>query len=128
MAMNLSGLLVYFDEAQRREFIREEIVGTYEPFSDALSVKDWELGKTSIALLAFSESTIDYIALAKKGRRVATSKFRVEFSGMVDLDSISVDGIESRLSERIRPHFIRTSRGMGGHIPDKTWLALIDVN
>lgn len=123
----MSGLLVYFDETQRRDLIREEIEGTYEPFSDALSVKDWELERTSIALLAFSESTIDYIALARKGRRVATSKCRIEFSGMVNLDSISVESVESRLSERIRPHFIKASRGTGGLVPEKTWQALIDV-
>jgi|SRR5579864_1859943 len=123
----MSGLLIYFDESQRRDLIREEIDGIYEPFSDALSVRDWEFGKTIIALMAFSESTIDYISLAKKGRRVATSKFRVEFSGMVNLESISIQSVESRLSNRIRPHFINASRGAGGLVPEKTWLALIDA-
>jgi hypothetical protein len=122
----VSGLLVYFDEVQRREFIQDEI-GVYEPFSDALSVKDWEIGQVSLALLGFSESTIDYIALAKKGKRVATAKSHVGFSGLVSLDSISVELLESRLNERIRPHFIKTARGIGGLVPEKTWAALIDA-
>jgi hypothetical protein len=126
MPRNMGGLLVYFDEAQRRDFIQDEL-GVYEPFSDTLSVKDWEIGQVSLALLSFSESTIDYIALAKKGRRVATVKFHVGFSGLVSLDSIPLESVESRLNERIRPHFIRTARGMGGLVPEKTWVALIDA-
>jgi hypothetical protein len=126
MPRNVSGLLIYFDEIQRRDFIQEEL-GVYEPFSDTLSVKDWEIGQVSLALLGFSESTIDYIALAKKGKRVATVKFHVGFSGLVNLQSISVESLESRLNERIRPHFIKTARGVGGLVPEKTWLALIDA-
>jgi hypothetical protein len=122
----MSGLLLYFDEAQRGAFIQDEL-GVYEPFSDTLSVMDWEIGKVTIALLGFSESTIDYIALAKKGKRVATAKFHIGFSGLVDLRSISVEVIESRLNERIRRHFIRTSRGFGGLVPEKTWVALIEA-
>lgn len=123
----MSGLLIHFDERQRRDLIRDDIEGFYEPFSDALSVRDWAFGNRTIALLAFSESTIDYVAIAKRGRRVATSKFRVDFSGMVNLDSISLELVESRLNARIRPHFVRSSRGTGGLVPEKTWLALIDV-
>lgn len=122
----MTGLLVYFDEAQRRDFIQTEL-GIYEPFSDALSVKDWAIGQVSLALLGFSEFTIDYIALAKRGKRVVTAKSYVEFSSLVSLDSISVESLESRLNERIRHHFIKTARGIGGLVPEKTWVALIDA-
>lgn len=127
MAHNATGLLIYFDEEQRRDLIQERIDGGYEPFSDALSVLDWEIGQLSIALLSFSESTIDYITLAKKGKRVVTSKFRVDFSETLNLQAISIDAVELRLSERIRQHFIRTSKGIGGPVPEKTWLALVDA-
>jgi len=78
-------------------------------------------------LLSFSESTVDYISLAKKGKRVATSKSRIEFSGMVDLGAVRVAELETRLNEKIRRFFTRVTRGMGGAIPDKTWSALIDA-
>lgn len=90
-----------------------------------MSVPDWALGQLNIALLGFSNSTIDYIALAKKGKRVVTSKYRVEFSGMVNLGSISVAAIESRLNERIQRYFVKASLGAGGLIPEVTWAALI---
>jgi len=120
-----SGMLVYFDEDRRRELIQEKMQGTYEPFTDALSVPDWALGRLNIALLGFSDSTIDYIALAEKGKLAVTAKYRVEFSGMVDLGSIKISSIESRLNERIQRYFVRASRGTGGAIPPATWGALI---
>lgn len=125
MPANKTGLLIYFDEERRRDLIQEKIEGNYEPFSDALSVPDWELGQLNIALLCFSESTVDYISLAKKGKRVVTSKNRIEFSGMVSLRAISVNAIESRLNERIQRYFVKASQGAGGVIPAATWAAII---
>ena len=124
MPASTTGLLIYFDEGRRRDLVQEKVEG-YEPFSDALSVHDWEMGKLSIALLCFSETSIDYIALAKKGKRVVTSKSRVEFSSLVALGSISILAIESRLAERLQRYFIKASQGAGGVIPAATWLAIV---
>lgn len=125
MPLSKTGLLIYFDEERRRDLIQEKIEGNYEPFSDALSVPDWGLGQLNIALLCFSELTVDYISLAKKGKRVVTSKNRIEFSGMVSLGAISVQAIESRLNERIQRYFVKASQGAGGVIPAATWKAII---
>ena len=65
MTAKKTGILIHFDEIRRRELILERVDGIYESFSDALSVQDWAIGQLSIALLCFSENTIDYIALAK---------------------------------------------------------------
>ena len=101
MTANKTGLLIHFDENRRRDLIKEKVEGSYEPFSDALSVHDWEIGQLSIALLCFSDTTIDYIALAKKGKRVVTSKSRVEFSSTVALNSIPIQVLESKLSDHL---------------------------
>jgi len=127
MPKKAGGLLVYFDEEQRADLIREKIEGSYEPFTDAFSVHDWDVGQLNISLLCFSEASIDYISLAKKGKRVVTSKFRVEFFGMVNLNAISVDAIESKLNQHIRKYFVKASRGSGGAIPEGTWRALIEA-
>ena len=127
MPTKSTGLLIYFDEDRRSDLIQEKIEGSYEPFTDALSVPDWELGQLNIALLGFSDSTIDYISLAKKGKRVVTSKNRIEFSAMVNLGSIPIDVIQSRLSERIQRYFVKASQGAGGVIPPATWVALIEA-
>lgn len=127
MQAKSSGLLIYFDEARRRDLIQEKIEGSYEPFTDALSLPDWELGELNIALLGFSGSTIDYISLAKKGKRVVTSKNRIEFSAMVNLGAIPISVIESRLNERIQRYFMKVSQGTGGVIPPATWKGLIEA-
>ncbi|AWP23871.1 hypothetical protein C4901_11485 [Acidiferrobacter sp. SPIII_3] len=127
MPANNTGLLIYFDEDRRRDLIQDEIEGGYKPFTDALSVPDWKLTQLNIALLGFSDSTIDYISLAKKGKRVVTSKNRIEFSAMVNLGAIPIGVIESRLNERIQRYFVKASQGAGGVIPPATWAALIEA-
>ena len=127
MTTKRTGLLIHFDEDRRRILIQEKIEDGYKPFTDALSVPDWELGQLNIALLGFSDETIDYISLAKKGKRVVTSKNRIEFSAMVSLGEIPIRLIESKLNERIQRYFVKASQGTGGVIPPATWAALIDA-
>lgn len=127
MPTKTTGLLLHFDEERRSDLIQDKIDGGYESFSDALSVPDWELGQLNIALLGFTDSTIDYIALAKKGKRVVTSKNRIDFSGLVNLNAIPIHAVESRLNERLQHYFIKVSQGAGGVIPPATWAALISA-
>nr|WP_294863342.1 hypothetical protein [uncultured Pseudogulbenkiania sp.] len=127
MSANNTGLLIFFDEDRRSDLIQERVQGRYEPFTDALSIRDWVIGQLNIALISFSGSTIDYIALAKKGKQVVTSKCRVEFSGMVNLGAIPIMEIESKLNERIQRYFVKASQGIGGVIPPATWMALIEA-
>ena len=122
-----TGLLIHFDEDRRRDLIQEKIEGGYETFTVALSAPDWALGQLNIALLCFSDSTVDYISLVKKGKRVVTSKNRIEFSAMVNLGSIPIGVIESKLNERIQRYLVRASQGTGGVIPPATWIALIEA-
>ena len=124
---NSSGLLIFFDKELRETLIHKRIDGSFGPFSDALSVYDWKHGQLGIALLSFSESTIDFIALVRKGKKVATSKHRANFSEAVDLNSVSITSLELRLKESIKPYFIRSSRGAGGTIPEKTWQRVLSL-
>ena len=122
-----TGMLVRFDEDRRADLIREQVEGDFSPFTDALSVRDWTLGDVTVALLSFSEETIDFICLARKRNQVVTSKNRIEFSSIVSLRSISIEAIEARLSQQIQKHFIRVSSGVGGIYPPATWTLLLDA-
>jgi hypothetical protein len=122
-----TGLLVRFDEPRRSDLIRQTVEGTYEPFSDALSIHDWDVRNAQVALLSFSETTIDYVAIARRGKQVVTSKSRVEFSSMLALDGVAVAALERRLQGNIRQHFVRVSRGFGGTVPETTWDRLIEA-
>ncbi|MFT6164466.1 MAG: hypothetical protein ACJA1T_000495 [Zhongshania aliphaticivorans] len=119
------GLIIHFDEEQRSYLLNEERGGLR--FSDALSVHDWEIKQLQVVLLSFTGETIDYICLATKGNRVATAKSRVEFSDLVDLDSIRLIEVEGRLSPNTKLHFMKSSTGRGGRIPEKTWLETLAV-
>jgi hypothetical protein len=125
MPSKRTGILVFFDEERRRDFLRERIEGGENSFSDALSVKDWDLEKVTIALLSFSAETVDYIAIARRGKKVVTSKSRIEFSGFVDLDRVPIGALEIRLEERLQRYLIRSSRGSGGVLPPATWASLV---
>ena len=125
MPRNITGILVRFDELRRTDLIRERLDGDFAEFTDALSIQDWPIGKVTIALLAFSKETIDFISIARKSDEVVTSKNRIKFSSIVNLNSISIDALEARISQKIQPHFIRVSSGVGGVFPPATWLSLI---
>ena len=118
-------MLVRFDEDRRTDLLRDRVEGDYSPFTDALSVSDWVLGDVTVALLSFSEKTIDFICLARKRNQVVTSKNRIEFSSIVSLNGILIETIEARLSQQIQKHFIRVSSGVGGIYPPATWSQLL---
>lgn len=119
------GLIIHFDEEQRNDLLNEERRGS--GFSDALSVHDWEMKQIQVVLLSFTGNTIDFIALATKGNRVTTAKSRVEFSDLVDLSSVPLKEVENLLSPNTKLHFMKSSTGRGGRLPEKTWLETIQA-
>lgn len=127
MTTEISGMLVFFDEERRRDLLQDRSDGIFAPFTDALSVRDWNIGQLTIALLSFSDDTIDYIAIAEKGKIVVTSKNRIMFSSIISLGAIPIKALETRINKLIRHHFIRVSRGSGGVLPIATWGALISA-
>ena len=127
MPQTTTGMLVYFDETRRADLLQESVEGTFAPFTDALSIRDWALGNVTVAVLAFSEDTLDYISIARKKNRVVTSKNRIEFASIVSLESIPIRAIEARLNQNIRQHFVRVSRGVGGVLPPATWQSLLEA-
>lgn len=117
-----SGFLIIFDEQQRTDFLRigVDISGG---FSDALSAHDWKLKQWEVCGLLFEPGVITHWTLARKGKRVATSKTRVEFSQMVST-RISMASIESLLGAQLKPHLVKARSGVGGRVPNETWLGL----
>jgi hypothetical protein len=127
MAARKEGFLVYFDAARAEQVLIDPNSDIPSPFTDALSIRDWEVGKISVALLGFSDKTINYICLAKRGKTVVTAKQRIEFSSFVSLDSIPVIDVEGLLGSDVKRYFIKASSGVGGSFPPATWTALLNV-
>jgi hypothetical protein len=122
-----SGVIIFFDEIQRAQLVNDLATAGRKKFSDALSVPDWKLKELELGLLAFSDSTIDFIGVLKRGKRVTTAKYKVEFSDLVHLNAIPIRQIEEKLSEELRPYFVKASRGLGGRIPVETWDKTVNV-
>lgn len=91
-----AGYIIHFDEEQRKELILDTKINELS-FSDALSVYDWKIKDIQVVLLSFTGETVDYISLATRGNRVATAKYRVEFSDLINLNSLSIKEIEKNL-------------------------------
>src|SRR3569833_4691160 len=84
-----SGYLIKFDEEQRADWLREvqEWRGT---FSYALSARDWGFKEYEVCLLSFDGSSIEVACLGRRGKSVASAKYRVEFSTFVKLRPLAV--------------------------------------
>ncbi|RXJ96334.1 hypothetical protein CRV00_01575 [Malaciobacter molluscorum] len=124
--MSNDGYIIHFDEEQRKELILDTKIDEGS-FSDALSVHDWKIRDIQVALLSFDGKTIDYISLATRGNRVATAKYRVEFSELVNLDSLLIEDIEKELDSIEKLKFMKSSSGIGGKISPKNWENVIDT-
>ncbi len=126
MTRNASGIILLFDEAQRADLLAQRIEEFDQPFSDTLSVKDWPIGKACLALLSFEEDEFTFLALARKGRRVATSKYKIEFSSLVNLDHLPIASVQENIDPNLVRYFVRSTTGVGGAVPPGTWAKVID--
>jgi hypothetical protein len=113
------GLLVVFDEEQRKALIHDRS-SRGAKFSEALSVPDWEPRKAELALLLFDGEHLDFVALARRGKKVTTAKSKVNFRNQIALDSLSLSSLGA-VAPVLKNHVILASRGIGGRIPAEPW-------
>lgn len=121
---NKSGILFLIDEPKRGEDLLERIENSKE-FTDVLSVPDWRPKETEIFLISFDNQHLQYAAFVKRGRGAATAKYQIIFSNFVNLAKISFREIEQNVGARLKSHFIRSSSGIGGRVPPKTWADVV---
>lgn len=118
--MNYSGFMVLFDEERRAEVVKE-IGDVYGGFSDTFSSADWGFKAWEVCLLSFDGTSIACACLAVRGKKVATGKYKVNFSEFVLLNEITIRQIRGRLTENLKKHFLKSSTGRGSRLPEKTW-------
>lgn len=121
------GIIILFNEPARRKAILKAIQTHKPSFTDALSVPDWKAKKRHLALLSFSEDRINYLGIMKRGKKVITAKYRVEFSDLIDLQDVPIAEVEARLGTSVRQNFVRSASGSGGKIAAKTWAETIQI-
>ena len=119
MPSNQGGFLIRFDEEQRAGYLRE-IRDLEGGFSDALSSEDWKVRQWEVCGLMFEPNVITHWALARRGKRVATGKVRVEFTEVTPTQ-IQLPQIEERVRSQVRRHLVGARSGAGGRVPAVTW-------
>ncbi|RLA83537.1 MAG: hypothetical protein DRG78_04040 [Epsilonproteobacteria bacterium] len=125
--MSKQGFLIIFDESRRNDLIKMYASNKIHIFSEALSINDWKIKEYDIAFLSFNMKTIDYISLVRKGSRVVTSKNKIEFIDILDVNSISIESINKKMDKRIQKYFISSSQGHGDRLTQKTFQDLIEI-
>ncbi len=116
------GFLIRFDEEQRA-LLLQEAIDIRSGFSDALSTADWSLGQWEVSGLMFAPDTITHWALARRNRRVATAKSRVEFIQVAPTE-IKLQLLEGLIEPRLQRFVVRARAGAGGRVPPATWSQL----
>ncbi len=119
MSTNQGGFLIRFDE-DRRATLLGEIADAEGGFSDALSRDDWAVKQWDVSGLLFEPGVITHWALARKGKKVATGKVRVEFTSVTPT-KIALRDIEQRVGQQIRRRIVSAQSGAGGRVPPATW-------
>jgi hypothetical protein len=125
MPERVAGYLIHFDEERRNAFLRE-VRDLAEGFSDALSSDDWSVRQWEVCGLLFEPGRITHWALARRGKRVATGKVRVEFTEVAPT-SILIADVVQRLGESVQRNIISSRSGSGGGVPAGTWQRLKDA-
>jgi hypothetical protein len=119
---NNGGYLILFDEAQRARFLTE-VRDLRDGFSDAISAADWPVKGVEVCGLLFDNRSVSHFALATRGRKAATGKWRVHFSDVIDV-AVDLAALESQLTASLRPHLVSARSGTGSRVPPATWEAL----
>lgn len=125
MTRRAAGYLIQFDE-ERRGFLLREVRDLTQGFSDALSSADWPIRQWEVCGLLFAPGEITHWALARKGKRVATGKVRIEFTE-VSPTSIRIADVVQRMGPSVQKNIISSRSGTGGAVPSGTWQTLKTV-
>lgn len=122
-----SGFVIKFDEPRRASFLKDRIERDGN-FSENLSAPDWGPKTVEVCFLCLDEEKISFAALATRGSRSATAKYRIEFSDFVMFEPpLQSNEIERVIGERYSQHLTRSTSGDGGRVPAKTWSLLVDA-
>lgn len=119
MPTNHGGFLIRFDEKQRTTFL-SELSGVEAGFSDALSRNDWAVKQWEVCGLLFEADVITHWALARKGKKVATGKVRVDFTEVTPT-RIRLEEVERQVGPQLRRNIVSVRSGVGGRVPPATW-------
>lgn len=120
------GFLVMFDEERRADLLKDRSEPT-SGFSDTFSSPDWGIKEWEVCFLSFGGESLDHACLARRRKKVATAKYRVDFLEFVDLLSLELSEITRQIPSNLEHHWLRSSTGRGKRVPSATWNELVKI-
>lgn len=123
------GLWILFESSKRTDDIRKSINKDEISFTDALSSHDFEINSSSnsisLALLSLSKNEISHICLIKKGNKVVTTKFRVEFSNLISLENLPISDVVSLIPKEYKKEILTSIQSVGKVFKNPIWQSII---
>jgi hypothetical protein len=121
-----TGYIFVFDEPKRSEELRG-LLPRAKTFTDTISVPDWPLKGAYVVFLSLDGAKLTHLALARRGKNVASFKAQVRFTHIIPFRPLPFDDIETKMQGSLRRYFLRVSSGSGGRVPPATWSELLRV-
>jgi hypothetical protein len=115
-----NGLIWVIPDPQRVSTI-EDYVDRYGSFSDTLSKPDLNPKVTELALVSLDGENFAYAALARRGSQVATAKFAVRFTNIVNLGDVSTAELQPHVTAARLKNFTSVMKSGGRHLTPETW-------
>ena len=104
----------------------EEYLEDNRHFSDVIPSYS-KIPRVGIAIVSFDNDSISCITTYKKTGRVATQKVRITFRNLVILNrEITIEGIEAKLSAKIKTHFKRQTENHVTAFSEKVSDGIVD--
>jgi|SRR5579859_175548 len=94
-------------------------------FTEAMSLAGGDLKDTEICLISFDHQKLNYAALVRRGIRVVTAQYRVQFSHFVPLNGISIDDLQLPVAEALASYLPESRKGVGKRMPSTLWTSLL---
>lgn len=121
------GYLIHFDEPNRVGRLLQELVFNGK-FTDTLSAPDWKPKELEICFLSWDGQSFAHAGLVRRGRHVATAKYRVEFFSFVTIEpSLSFSDLHEHMRMPIEYHLIAVSMGNGVRLSPEDWGEFLSV-
>lgn len=114
------GCIFVIDEDSRTKSVQKSIKAR-AAFTDTVSDAAWALREREIALVSFDGEHVKFAALVERSTLVATSKRRIRFFQLVDLEDVPFVDLTVRVGESLKAYVFQSSTGQGGWVPPEIW-------
>ncbi|MBE9014326.1 hypothetical protein IQ250_29475, partial [Pseudanabaenaceae cyanobacterium LEGE 13415] len=126
--MSEYGGFIWGIDESKRAFVLKACIEDNDTFTDTISASDWKTKHAEIFLISLDIRNIDYAAVVRRSKKVATDKYGIRLSNFVQFTPrIPVEEIENLLSSFVKRYFVKSSTGVGQRVPPKTWAEVTNV-